>query len=231
MCNLNDDVANASVRPTDVGAPISRGVHLWYDRLVRQFENGRIGESMSVQIQKHYFTVDEYYRMAQGGIFSEDDRVELIGGEVIEMSPIGSTHQGCVDELSSSVTERVGRAAIVRVQGPIHIDEYSEPQPDICLLKPRRDFYRRSHPAPGDVLLVIEVADTSVEYDRNVKLPLYARADIPEVWLIILPKDSIEVHSEPNNGKYQKVQRLKRGKKLTSPTIPGLTLDVGDIPG
>lgn len=186
---------------------------------------------MSVQFQKHYFTVDEYYLMAKGGVFSEDDRVELIEGEVVEMSPIGSTHQGCVDALSSILARRLGRAAIVRVQGPIHINEYSEPQPDICLLKPRRDFYRRSHPVPADVLLVIEVADTSVQFDRNVKLPLYARAGIPEAWLIVLLKDFIEVHSEPTNGKYQTVQRLKRGKKLTSPTMPGLTLNVDDILG
>lgn len=186
---------------------------------------------MSVQLQKHYFSVDEYYRMAKGGVFSEDDRVELIEGEVVEMSPIGSTHQGCVDELSSILAERLGRAAIVRVQGPIHIDEYSEPQPDVSLLRPRRDFYRRSHPMPADVLLVVEVADTSLEYDRNVKLRLYARAGIPEAWLIVLIKDFIEVHSEARNGKYQKIQRLKRGKTLTSPTVTGLSLKVDDILG
>jgi Uma2 family endonuclease len=186
---------------------------------------------MSVQFQKHYFTVDEYFRMAKGGVFSPDDRVELIEGEVVEMSPIGSTHQGCVDELSSILTGIVGRTAIVRVQGPIHIDEYSEPQPDICLLKPRRDFYRRSHPVPADVLLVIEVADSSTQFDRNVKVPLYARAGIPEAWLILLVKDMVELHSEPVNGKYQKVQRLKRGKKLTSATLPSLTLSVDNILG
>ena len=186
---------------------------------------------MSVQLQKHYFNVDEYYRISQAGVFSEDDRVELIEGEVVEMSPIGSTHQGCVDELSSLITQELGEAVIVRVQGPIHIDDYSEPQPDISLLKPRADFYRRSHPTPSDVLLGIEVADTSAEYDRNVKLPLYARAGIPEAWLVLLPKDLIEVHSEPKNGKYQKVRRLKRGKTVTSATINGLTLKVDDILG
>jgi Uma2 family endonuclease len=186
---------------------------------------------MSVPLQKHYFNVDEYYRIAQAGVFSEDDRVELIEGEVVEMSLLGSTHQGCVDELSSLTTEKLAGSVIVRVQGPIHIDEYSEPQPDISLLKPRQDFYRRSHPTPSDVLLVIEVADTSIEYDRSVKLPLYARAGIPEAWLIVLPKDLIELHSEPKNGKYQKVRRLRRGKALVSPTIDGLTLKVGDILG
>ena len=184
---------------------------------------------MSVQLQKHYFNVDEYYRMAKVGIFSEDDRVELIEGEVVEMSPIGSSHQGCVDELTAIVMEKMGREVIVRVQGPIQVDEYSEPQPDISLLRPRRDYYRRAHPVPSEVLLVIEVADSSVEYDRNVKLPLYARAGIPEAWLVILAKEFSEVHSEPKNGKYQKVQRLKRGKTLASITLPGLKLAVEDI--
>jgi Uma2 family endonuclease len=186
---------------------------------------------MSVQLQKHYFNVDEYYRMGQAGVLSEDQRVELIEGEVVETSPIGSTHQGCVDELSSLIAEKMGASVIVRVQGPIHIDEYSEPQPDISLLKPRSDFYRRSHPTPSDVLLVIEVADTSIEYDRSVKLPLYVRAGIPEAWLIVLPKDLIEVYCEPKNGKYQKARRLKRGKVFSSATINGLTLKVDDILG
>jgi Uma2 family endonuclease len=186
---------------------------------------------MSAEPQKYFFSVDEYYRMAKAGLFSEGPHVELIEGEVIEMSPIGSRHAGCVDYLNSRLALKVGRLAIVRVQGPIRIDEYSEPQPDLALLKPRRDSYRRSHPTPSEVLLVIEVADTSVNYDRNVKLPLYTRSGIPEAWLIVLAKDSIEVHSEPKNGKYQKVQRLKRGKTLTSTIIPDLTLDVADILG
>ncbi len=186
---------------------------------------------MSVQLRKRYFNVDDYYRMAEAGLFSEGDRVELIEGEVVEMSPTGSHHQGCVDELNALLASNVGRTAIVRVQGPIRIDDYSEPEPDIALLKPRADYYRKSHQAPADVLLVIEVADTSADYDRNVKLPLYARAGIPEAWLVILPKDLIEVHSQPKNGKYQKVQRLKRGKTLVSSTVPGLSFSVDEILG
>jgi Uma2 family endonuclease len=170
--------------------------------------------------------------MAEAGLFSEGDRVELIEGEVVEMSPIGSKHQGCVDKLNSLLPSKVGRSAtIIRVQGPVRIDDYSEPEPDIALLKPRADYYRKSHPAPADVLLVIEVTDTSADYDRNVKLPLYARAGIPEAWLVILPKDLVEVHSHAKNGKYQKVQRLKRGKILVSPTVPGLSLSVDEILG
>ena len=186
---------------------------------------------MSAEPQKYFFTVDEYYRMAEAGLFSEERHVELIEGEVIEMSPIGSRHAGCVDDLNSLITHQVGRLAIVRVQGPIRIYEYSQPQPDLALLKPRRDSYRRSHPTPSDVLLVIEVADTSAQYDRNVKLPLYARAGIPEAWLIVLAKDFIEVHREPKNGKYSKLQRLKRGKKVTLASLPSVVLAVEEILG
>jgi Uma2 family endonuclease len=186
---------------------------------------------MSVQLRKRYFNVDDYYRMAEAGLFSEGDRVELIEGEVIEMSPIGSHHAGCLTRSSAVLNRRFGHLAIVSVQNPIRLGEFSEPQPDLALLTPRKDYYSNSHPTAADVLVVIEVADTSADYDRNVKLPLYARAGIPEAWLVVLPKDLIEVHSQPKNGKYQKVQRLKRGKTLTSPTVSGLSLTVDEILG
>jgi Uma2 family endonuclease len=186
---------------------------------------------MSVQLQKHYFNVDEYYRMAEVGLLSPDDRVELIEGEIVEMSPIGKTHGGTVKRSNSFLNRELGDVFIVSVQDPIRLNDFSEPQPDLALLKPRKDFYRNSHPTPEDVLVVIEVADTSVNYDRNVKLPLYARAGIPEAWLMVLPKDVIEVHSQPLNGKYQKVQRLKRGKTLVSPKIPTFSCKVEDLLG
>jgi Uma2 family endonuclease len=199
---------------------------------------------MSVQVQKRYFSVDEYYQMAQVGFFSEDDRVELIEGEVYqispignhqaagyEISPIGNRRAACVDRLNALLNRHLGQQAIVRVQGPVHLNDFSEPQPDIALLKPRDDFYANSHPAPADILLIIEAADTSVDYDRRVKLPLYARSGIPEAWLMVLPKDIIEIHSQPLNGKYQKVQRLKRGKTFTSPTINELRFKVDDLLG
>ena len=186
---------------------------------------------MSVQLRKRYFNVDDYYRMAEAGLFSEGDRVELIEGEVVEMSPIGSRHAGCVMRSSTVLNRKFGHLAIVSVQNPIRLGDFSEPQPDLALLKSRKDFYSASHPTVADVLVIIEVADTSADYDRNVKLPLYARAGIPETWVVILPKDLIEVHSQPKNGKYQKVQRLKRGKTLVSPTVSGLALSVDEILG
>lgn len=186
---------------------------------------------MSVQFQKWYFNVEDYYRMAEAGLFSEDDRVELIEGEVIKMSPIGNRHAGCVNRLNSFFSRKVGHVAIISVQNPIRLNDFSEPEPDIALLKPRDDFYSESHPTAADVLLVIEVAETSVEYDRSVKMPLYAQAGIPEGWLVNLPKDIIEIYTQPKDGKYQKVQRLKRGKSLASPTITDLSLSVDEILG
>jgi len=187
--------------------------------------------NMSVQIQKHYFSVDDYYRMADAGVFPENSRVELIEGEVIEISPPGSRHASCVMRLNNLLHRQTDLSGIVSVHNPVRLNDFSEPQPDIALLKPRADYYSNSHPTPADVLLIIEVADTTVAYDRRVKLPLYARAGIPEAWLMVLPKEIIEVHSQPANGKFQKVQRLKRGKTLLSPTIAGLNFKVADLLG
>jgi Uma2 family endonuclease len=186
---------------------------------------------MSVQLQKHWFNVDQYYRMIEVGLLSEDDRVELIEGEIVELSPIGTLHGGTVNRVSTFLNRLLGDAAIVSVQNPVRLDDFSEPQPDLAVLKPRKDFYSRSHPIPSDVLVVIEVPDSSLAYDRGVKLPLYARAEIPEAWLLVLPKSVIEIHSQPKNGKYQKIKRLKRGKSLVSPTVPEISCKVEDLLG
>ena len=186
---------------------------------------------MAVQIARRQFTVTEYYRMAEAGILSEDDRVELIEGEIIHMSPIGPHHAASVDRLNTFLSQQVGSAAIVRVQSPIRLTEYSEQEPDIALLRPRADFYAQAHPTPADVLVVVEVADTSLEYDREVKIPLYARALIPEVWLVDLVNQTISVYSQPANGAYQTASQLTPGESLVSPALPGLTLSVESILG
>jgi len=129
---------------------------------------------MTVQTHKRLFNVDEYHRMAATGVLSESDRVELIGGEILEMSPIGRRHAACVDRLTRLLVIRLGETAIVRVQNPIALGQHSEPQPDVSLLRPRDDFYASGHPSPEDVLLVIEVCETSIDYDRDIKLPEYA---------------------------------------------------------
>jgi Uma2 family endonuclease len=186
---------------------------------------------MSVQILRRHFNVTEYYRMAAAGVFSEDDRVELIEGEIIEMNPIGSRHAACVGRLTKLLERLAGDRAIVWVQNPVQVNAYSEPLPDVALLKPRDDFYAQANPQAADVFLIIEVADSSVEYDRDIKIPLYAEASIAEVWLINLPKEAIEIYSQPLEGKYREIHLVKRGESLSAKSIPNLTIDVNAILG
>jgi Uma2 family endonuclease len=186
---------------------------------------------MSVQIAKRHFNVTEYYRMAEAGILTEDDRVELIEGEIIERSPIGSLHAACVRRLNQILQQQFGARAVIGVQDPVRLDDFSEPEPDVALLKLRDDFYAQQHPSPADVLLLIEVADTTVLYDRNIKVPLYARAGIPEVWLIDLRQDLIEVYAQPSGGAYQVQRQARRGAQVAAETIPQLSLNVNDILG
>lgn len=169
--------------------------------------------------------------MVEVGILSEEDRVELIDGEVFEMSPIREPHAACVDVLNEIVQVRLGRSVNVRVQGPIQLDDFSEPQPDISILKRRDDFYRSAHPRPEDVLLVIEVSDSTLNFDRKVKVPLYARAGIPETWLVNLSEERIEVYSDPAGGEYQTVQTYARGRRLQSHTLAALRLSVSKVLG
>ncbi|HEU0144777.1 MAG TPA: Uma2 family endonuclease [Nitrososphaera sp.] len=186
---------------------------------------------MSVQIARRHFNVTEYYRMAAAGVFSEDDRVELIEGEIIEMNPIGSRHAACVGRLTKYLERLAGDRVIVWVQNPVQVNNYSEPLPDVTLLKPRDDFYAHANPQPMDVLLIIEVADSSVEYDRDIKITLYAEADIPEVWLVNLPKETIEIYAQPSDGAYQEIRIVQRGESLTSKSIPSLVIDADVILG
>lgn len=186
---------------------------------------------MSVQFAKHYFTIHDYERMGETGILPATKRYELIEGEIIEMSPIGSRHAACVCQLNHSLYRQVGDAIIVSVQNPIVLDDFSEPQPDITLLKPRADFYRDKHPTAADVLLVIEVADTTLQYDRQVKLPMYALAGIPEALVFNLPDERLEYHADPVNGVYQVTRILNRGESLASSSVSGAVFDVAAIFG
>ena len=169
--------------------------------------------------------------MGEAGILSEDDRVELIEGEIVQMAPIGSRHAACVDRLTQLFVLRVMGRAIVRVQNPVLLNDYSEPQPDLALLRPRADFYASGHPAPQDVLLVVEVADTSAGIDRAAKMPLYARAGIHEAWLVDLQADQVEVHRQPTPQGYRSVQTFGRGASFALEMLPDLTLAVADILG
>ena len=186
---------------------------------------------MAAQLLRRRFTVDEYQRMGQVGILGEDDRLELLEGEIVEMAPIGSRHQATVNRLTELFSTRVSDLALVSVQGPVRLAEDSEPQPDLMLLRRRADFYAPAHPGPGDVLLLVEVSDTSTEYDREVKVPLYARYGIPEVWLVSLESEAVEVYRGPATQGYENVSQSVRGQSLSPESFPGLELAVDIILG
>ncbi len=168
------------------------------------------------QIQRHRLTVEEYHRMGEAGILGEDARVELIEGELIDMTPVGSRHAGTVSALNDTFAVALHGRAIVAVQSPVTLVEESEPQPDLAILKFRADYYRDAHPGPGDVHLLIEVADISVRYDRDIKVALYARNGIREVWLVDLAEMRLEVYHGPEGGEYRHVDYYRSG--TVSPT-------------
>lgn len=185
---------------------------------------------MSIQVQTRRFTADEFRRMAEAGIFREDDRVELLGGRIVEMTPIGERHAACVRRLLNLLGERARGRAIVDAQNPVHLDRWSLPQPDLTLLRPRPDFYA-SHPEAGDLLLVIEVAETSLRYDRELKLPAYARRGIPEAWLVDLEGGRVEVHREPRADGYESVEVLGRDAALEVAALPGVAVTAEEVLG
>jgi len=166
--------------------------------------------------------------MRETGILSEDDRVELIDGEVRVMSPIGPIHAAIVKRLNTLLSRSLHGTAILSVQDPIQLHDYSEPQPDLAILQYRDDFYAQAHPVADDVLLVIEVSDTTVEYDRDEKLPRYAHANIAEAWLIDVNSFTIEQHVQPRNGKYLMKQIFERGDTITAQSV-ALQIDVDRI--
>jgi Uma2 family endonuclease len=186
---------------------------------------------MGVQLARRLFTVAEYHKMAEAGILSEDDRVELLEGEIVAMSPIGSRHAGLVNRLNRLFSQRAGDQVVVSVQNPVRLGGYSEPQPDLALLRPRADFYTSSHPGPEDVLLAVEVAETSAAVDREVKVPLYARFGVPEVWLVDLAEDLVEVFREPSAEGYREVLVLRRGESLAPALLPDLLVPVDAVLG
>ncbi|MGA7732869.1 MAG: Uma2 family endonuclease [Chloroflexia bacterium] len=176
---------------------------------------------MIAGMEKRLFTASELEQMARAGILSEDDRVELIYGEIVKMSPIGKVHAACVDRLTRFFNKAADDSVMVRGQGPILIGEYIELQPDLALMKARPDFYEASLPTGDDILLVIVVADATVSADRRIKMPLYAAAGIPIAWVVNLPKSVVEVYSDPRDGVYQRVERLTR-KGVIALDIPGI---------
>lgn len=186
---------------------------------------------MELARKRYPISVEMYHVMAEHGAFAPDERVELIDGEIIEISPIGSRHARCVNFLTNFLNRMFAEQYIISVQNPIVATDNTEPQPDISVLRYREDFYKDAHPSGSDVLFVAEVADTSVEFDRSKKIPKYAAAGIPEAWLIDLESERVEVHSLPKETTYGLVKIYQRGETALSETMAELKLSVDDILG
>lgn len=183
------------------------------------------------EVRKRKFDVREYHRMAEAGILGEDDRVELVGGELVEMTPIGARHLACVVALTHLLVESSAGRWFVSAQNPVRLGERDEPQPDLTLLgrKPRPEA--AAPPGPGDVLLVIEVSDTTLSYDRDVKLPLYAGAGIPEAWIVDLAGRKVEVHFGAGQSGYGDSRTFGPGERASSAVVGGLSLPVDEVLG
>ncbi len=181
------------------------------------------------QPHPHRYSIVDYHRMGGAGIFAHDARVELIQGEIIDMTPIGSGHAGLVKHLIRIFTHRLDDTTIIAVQDPVVLNDFSEPQPDLALLRYREDFYAKSHPRAEDVLLIVEVGDTSLQYDREIKLPLYARSGIPEVWLVDVEGKGVEVYRQPEEGGYAMQQKLDDLKNLEATALKGSSFDLSNI--
>ncbi|HLC16826.1 MAG TPA: Uma2 family endonuclease [Thermodesulfovibrionia bacterium] len=187
---------------------------------------------MSVLEEKSYqVTVEEFYQMYESGMFAEDDRVELIEGEIIHMTPIGSWHSAVVDRLNELFVERFSAYAIVRIQGAVLLSRKSEPLPDVVVMKRKEDFYASGHPQPEDMFLIVEVSDTTIRYDRSIKVPLYARSGISEVWIVNLQEDWIEAYRKPLFSDYQEKIVYRRGQRIAPEFYADAVFLVDDILG
>ena len=177
----------------------------------------------------HLLDVDEYYKMAQAGVLAPDARVKLIEGVIVDMAPIGSLHGGVVSYLTKVLTTAVGDRGLVRVQLPVRLGRRSEPQPDIAVLKPRADFYRGAHPTAGDVLLIIEVSDSTLAFDRGPKLALYARHAIPEVWVVDLVHNRLHCMREPAGEGYAVEVSLEGTVQVAPAALPDVQIEVAKL--
>jgi Uma2 family endonuclease len=180
-------------------------------------------------LHRHRLTVDQYHRMVEVGVLAADARVELIDGEIVDMAPIGSRHGSTVKRLNRLFSARVGERAIVAVHDPLRLDALNEPEPDLMLLAPRADFYASAHPAAADVLLLVEVSDTTARYDRQVKLGLYAQHGIPEVWIVDLDHGVLRQYSGPQGDRYTEVTETARPGRLAPLLLPGMDIDASTL--
>lgn len=184
---------------------------------------------MPIELLKRRFDADEFQRMGRAGILREDDRVELINGEIITMTPIGPRHNAAVNRANRALVGAVGNQAIVQVQGSVRLDLSNEPQPDLVLLRPDPDFYASRLPAPDDILLVVEIAESTVDYDSGVKAQLYATAGVREYWLADLTTGTVTRSSAPSGGTYQRRRELKAGESIAPDALPQCAIPVESL--
>ncbi len=182
------------------------------------------------ELPRYRLTIEDFEKICKIGIFKEDDRIELVEGDLIKMAPIGQRHLGVVLWLDRMFNAALSASsALISVQNPIQLNKHSELYPDIALLCPRDDFYIGGKPTADDVLLVVEVADTTLHYDRETKIPLYARYKIPEVWLVDLPNKQIQIYLKPSRNQYRKTLRPEQIEQITPSTIPGVPINLAEM--
>jgi Uma2 family endonuclease len=186
---------------------------------------------MAVAVSRRRFTADEYQRMGQVGILSREDRVELIDGEIVAKMTIGPRHAACVDRATRAFVTTARDAAIVRVQGSVRLDFFTEPEPDLVLLRPRADYYASAHPGPSDILLIIEVAESSIDYDREIKTGVYARKGVREYWVVDLNENVIWCYTDPDRGAYQRLRRCESGDSVAPGLLPEVMVSTADLLG
>lgn len=178
---------------------------------------------------RHRISVEAYHRMGETGVLAPEARVELIDGEIFDRAPIGKSHASIVDRLTRRFVLAAGERAIVRVQGPVLMGEHSEPEPDLTLLRPRADYYREIAPGAADVLLIVEVSDSTQRYDRRVKVPLYARHGVPEVWVIDLENGLVHFHRSPAGDAYAEISASERPGVTPVAALPGVAIDLAGL--
>lgn len=175
--------------------------------------------------RRHRITVEHFYRMAEVGLFEDSARVELVNGEIIDVPPMGSLHAGTLYRVASALSAALGARAMVRQQLPLRLNEDSEPLPDIAVVRPRSDHYTAGHPVAADVWLVIEIADSTLRYDRDIKTRVYARAGVPEVWIVDLRADRVHVYRSPSTDKYELTETVRLGR-LALAAFAGVEIDL-----
>lgn len=186
---------------------------------------------MVAEIIRHKFNRQDYYHLLKTGILKPGDRVELIKGEIVQMSPISSLHAAHVKRLNYLFAQKIGNQVLIGVQDPVILDDYSEPQPDLVLLRPRSDFYAAGHPQVKDIFLLVEVSNTTLEIDRQIKVPLYATSGIQEVWLVNTRNQCLEIYRRPLANTYQDIQVLTSEARVKLLALPLVEFGVEEIIG